>query len=887
MGSTITKLKFSGVATHKNRMSEVREGALAIGESLLLDRESIAEPRRGQPYESFTAIGTALQSFRRLIAFGGKLISHIATTLRRRDSASSWVAYTGTYTEPDTGFRIRDAQQNSSLYFTTNAGIKKLESLTSTPRAAGVHAPLDGRGSTTGASGFLADSTAVGYRAILYYTDANDVEVPSAPSQRLIVQNSSGGTRNVALTWYIPSGLTTSYYYKIYRSETTEAVSDPPSDELQLVIEGQLTSANISAGNFTATDSTPDSLRGEKLYTSPSIEGPENANDEPPLARDLTSFQGLMLYANVTGKHRFFLNLLGTGTSALRFVSDNVSTTNGSAAMTSVATTTTLRVGMKIKAAAGIPATARILTIDSATTLTMSVNATASGARDVEFQDVVRIGGVEYFGATATVVANKEFQVYTAGTASQNIESTALDFGLVVNGNASATVYVFYDSAFDGFPGQMRIQERAVGGSSFQVSTTAPEAFSPVLPTTDSGAQVSKADRRPNFIVPSKADQPEAVPLGSGIRCGVTAIRRIIALREAVIVLSDVVGILTGTDRSNLRYDELDSTTRLIAPETAVVVNDAVYAYSNQGVVKISPQGVQIASREIERDLVRASRLTGFADSAFAIAYETDRSYILAVPTANSATPTFLWRYHAFTDAWTHALATVSCGIVDPATDELCLGDGTPSLMRRERKNFNRTDYADDELPVNITSSSGLTVNLTSAALLLPLDLLVQGANEVRIAAINSNALTMASVATWSNGAATVYRPIDVVIELMPFHAGDPAQMKQFTEMFLIFREAEFSGLLVEFASDFFPNFDYSVTVGVADPESDWGSQLPMGSDVQNEQVIRLFVPREIQRCHWIRPRLSFSICRESMALAGYAFKVRPMSSRFRGAIAA
>jgi len=91
---------------------------------------------------------------------------------------------------------------------------------------------------------------------------------------------------------------------------------------------------------------------------------------------------------------------------------------------------------------------------------------------------------------------------------------------------------------------------------------------------------------------------------------------------------------------------------------------------------------------------------------------------------------------------------------------------------------------------------------------------------------------------------------------------------------------------VVSFASDFFPNFSYSVTVGIADPSSTW-TDLPEGSAVKNEQIVRVFVPREIQRCHWIRARLTFSICRESMALAGYSYKVRPMSSRFRGAIAA
>lgn len=888
----ITRLKIAGVATHKNRMSEVREGALAVAESILIDRESLAEPRRGNPFEdsTFSSIFAPGDTFGRLIAYGGKILAHGDGALKRQDAVDTWTPYVGgSFDVPDVGFRVHDAQANGSLYMTSDVGIQKLDDVAGSPRLAGTPRPLDLQGSLTGSSGYLEDDTAVGYKSVLYYTDAQGVDIVSAPSATLVVQNTVGGgaTRNVALTCYIPSGLSTSYYWKVFRSEQTEDADDPPSDELQLVASGQLSSANISAGSFTVTDSTPDSLRGEKLYTSPSLEGPAQANDQPPLARDICSFLGLMLYANVTGKHRFFLNLLGTGTTALRFVSDNVATTNLSAVVTSVATTTTLRVGMKVKAAVGIPSTARILSIDSGTQITMTVQATATGARDVEFQDVVRVDTVEYFAASATVAGSKEFLLSTSGTASQNIENTARAFGFVVNQNASARVFVFYDSPFDGFPGQMRIEERAIGGAEFQLSSTATEAFSPTLPSTDSGAQVSLADRRPNFLVPSKDGQPESVPIGSGFPCGTTPIRRVLALRESAIVLSDVVGILSGTGRDNISYSELDSTTRLIAPESAVVVNDAVYAMSNQGVVRISPQGVTIASRDIERDLIRLSRLSNFATLAFAVGYETDRSFILAVPTDESDTQcTFIWRYHAFTDAWTHAIASVSCGVVDPSTDQLLLADQDASLVRRERKTFTRTDYADDALTVAITSSSGTTVNLSDASLLLPRDLLVQGANEVRIASLVGNALTMASTATWSNGAATAYRPIDCVIELLPFTGGEPALMKQFTELHLVFREAEFLGLDVAFANDFFPNFDYGVTVGVADPQSAW-SDLPMGSDPQNEQIIRVFVPREVQRCHWMRARLTFSICRESMAFAGYTYKTRAMSSRFRGANAA
>ena len=211
-----TSLKLRGVATHKNRMSEVREGALARAENLIIDRESIAEPRRGLPYYGDAISAGA--NYRRLIPYEAKLIAHVSTTLYRDNGSGTWTSYSGTFTEPASGYRLRDAQSNGNLYVTSATGIRKLDELAGTWRSAGLHSPLDGRGTLSGASGFLADDSAVGYRATFYYADANGNEIESAPSHGKIIQNSAGGTRDVALTWYLPTGLTTSHFYRIYRS---------------------------------------------------------------------------------------------------------------------------------------------------------------------------------------------------------------------------------------------------------------------------------------------------------------------------------------------------------------------------------------------------------------------------------------------------------------------------------------------------------------------------------------------------------------------------------------------------------------------------------------------------------------------------------------------
>lgn len=879
------QMRLRGVGTHKNP-SETRQGQVRRAESLVNDREGLLEPRRGLPFESTTPIVAPGDEFKKLLAYQGTLIAHGEDTLYRQVSASSWTAYSGTYEDPDDGFRIQSALANSNLYLTTFEGLMKLDDVTSTPRAAGTPRPLDATYTLTGSSGFMADDTAVGYRVTLFYTDANDNEIESEPSQSLVAQNTVGGgaTRNVALTVYIPSGLTTSYYWRVYRSAQTEAAADVPSEEMQVAAEGQLTSANISAGNFTLTDATPDALRGATAYFSPSVEGIASGNALPPLALDLCVFRGYTFLFDVLGRQRFFLNLLGTGDAALRYYVDaTVGTTNLSGVLTGILSTATLRAGMRAKGT-GVSATARIVTVDSGTQVTVSPVSSATATVSVEFGDLLRIDGVEYFAASATVTASKEFLVTTSGTVSQNLEATARAIVRVVNANASAEVYGYYVSSVDDTPGRLMFEEREIGNSPFQLSTTAPEAFSPVLPTTDNGTQISKADAKFNAAAISKFQQPEAFPIGQSVLCGDSDLLRGLALRDAIIVLSDVVGIITGTDISNFRYDVLDQTTRLIGPETAVVVNDAVYAMTNQGVVRISTQGAQIASRDIERELLGSSVFDPFYETAFGLARETDRCYELYIPTGdNDEYAKFAWRHNAFTEAWTHATLDASCGLVDPATDEVVLIDQTTAKVRHERRLYDRTDFADHSFAVTIsgagTPQTTITVNSTTG--LLDGDLLVQSTREIRISdVVNGTTLLMAESATWSNGAATAYRPIAWAFDTLPWDAGEPTALKKATQFSLTLREALVGPITVEFATDLSPNFSSSArcTLTPADTGGSF-SELPDGADPVAEQVLRCYIPRRCQYFHGLRVRVSGTVARERLAIEGYGFKARTLGA--------
>lgn len=126
-------------------------------------------------------------------------------------------------------------------------------------------------------------------------------------------------TASVQIQITIPEGITTDYFYQLYRSSIAQATGPValddivPSDELQLVYEAYPTSAEISAGEVDFIDVTPDEFRGANLYTNPATgEGILQSNDLPPLAKDINRFKNVVFFANTQTRQRMALNLLGT-----------------------------------------------------------------------------------------------------------------------------------------------------------------------------------------------------------------------------------------------------------------------------------------------------------------------------------------------------------------------------------------------------------------------------------------------------------------------------------------------------------------------------------------------------------------------------------------------
>lgn len=472
-------LKARGLFISPNPLSAMPQGAMSVADNVVIDYENLVASRRG-----FNFYGSAVSGdINALFNYNNSLILSYASKLAYdSNNAGTWVDYSGTYADPDSEYRMRSLESNKNFYFTTSAGVKKLDALTSTPVSAGAPRALDGSGTTTGATGFLANNFQVAYRLVWGYRDANSNLIIGAPSARVLVANASGGTRNVALSFDIPAGITTSWFYQLYRSADS-STSVEPDDELQLVDEGQPTAAMITAKTLTLTDSRPSDLRGVTLYTSPSQQGIENANFPPPFAKDMALFKGTAFYGNVKSKNTFTLSLLGTGLPNIGY-DTQTGNLNSTTAVTALSDTSDFHVGMAVSGT-GIPAGTKIAQIVSGTAITLTKAATATAAAvSLTFRDVVRFGDLEFYAGAANSPSTNVFKVTSGGTPAEDVQQTAIDLVSVVNQSTTNTAYyAYYISGFNDLPGTFQIEERGIGGATFLVTSSAGSSFGPILPT--------------------------------------------------------------------------------------------------------------------------------------------------------------------------------------------------------------------------------------------------------------------------------------------------------------------------------------------------------------------------------------------------------------------
>ncbi len=765
-----------------------------------------------------------------LFEYDERLVAYNGGTFAYQNSAgsTSFTSIAGAYQPPFNSELLGDAVirsfiPNQNMYLTTSTGIKRFEFSASALNNAGGLPGLDGNASTTGSSGWMTDNTAVAYRMVWVYKDSFDTDIVGAPSERVIVSNTAGGgaTRDVSLTFTIPTGVTTDFTYKIYRSSMSATSATEPDDELKLVIQDSPSSGEISAKLFTLTDSTPDSLRGEDLYTNSGQQGIAQANEVPPIALDFCLFKGYALYANTQVRQRFFLTLTS------------------------------------VDAPDGIQA-----------------------------NDTVTINGIVYTGKASETIASNEFKVTTSSTPAENIDLTARSLIRVINRSTTTNgVYATYSSGFGDLPGEILIFERTLGGGTFPIASSRTTCWSPVLPES------SSSDRNVNKLYWSKPQQPEAVPIVNNISIGSanSPIERIIALRDRVIVFKPEGGFRLTGESAPFVVNLLDDTIHLIGSNTPAALNNQIFCLTNQFVAAISETSVAIVSRPIEKDLQRLLTADLLAELKinvvlFGAGYETDRKYILALPTeAEDIRATQYYVYNTVTQTWTHWTlpSDMSFALVNSFDDKMYwIGDE----MYQERKEFDLTDYADFEYSRTIVSFDDTEVELNSTTDIVEGSFIEQSDSVFALVTevVDSTHVIVDRIQDWALTTVTVETPITIATKYAPIHGGSPGIQKIFQEFTCFFDEAQFSTLRFTFSTD---NYGAGDDVSVMPVDQGGFGIRPFGIDpwgdvIKTLQPIRDFFTRNTSRARWMLIEINHSEARSQFALEGISIQLEGISPR-------
>jgi hypothetical protein len=216
---------------------------------------------------------------------------------------------------------------------------------------------------------------------------------------------------------------------------------------------------------------------------------------------------------------------------------------------------------------------------------------------------------------------------------------------------------------------------------------------------------ISENEANPNRLAYSKLQQPEAVPAINTLDIGTKdkAIKRIVSLRDSLFIFKEE-GIyrLAGQSPTSFSVDLFDNSASVIAPDTAAVLNNKIYILTTQGVLMISDTGVDIISKPIENILLQYGKNPNFSNLCFGFASESDRSYYMWVPEKiDDTNSTLCLRFNTDTNSWSTWDRAQTCGVVNTKDDKIYLGS-VDGYIEAERKNLDRTDYADREFDVNI-----------------------------------------------------------------------------------------------------------------------------------------------------------------------------------------
>jgi hypothetical protein len=814
-------------------------GALIKGDNISITRENIIQDRRG-----YLAYGSLNNTTAQLMTYMSTVLAQNSDKVSYDNGSGTFTEYSGTYSPPS-GQKMRFVEANNNLYVTTDSGIKVFTDITGTaarqagaPRCLNVTLALSSAGSPV----LVTTAHSAAYQVVVQRTDVNGNVLFGYPSGRNWIANSTGATRDITVTVGLNPEVTTSDVIQVYRTPiSADVASDTAGAELYLVYQASPSAGDITAGTFSFTDILIDALatKNAVIYTAPSQQGALQANDIPPLCKDIALYKAsYMMYANTQTKQQLSTTLLATASLSTHTLSF----------------------------------------YDSSNTLLFTLT---SGA--------------------AENTATGTFKAFTAGTTAQNIDDTAKSIVNVANRYASNTALnAFYVSSNDSLPGQILFEARSLGSLAFYTlasnSALGNSFFPPIQTATATAATTSSNTIQKNAVYFSKNQELEAVPTLNYLLAGASNknILRIAPLRDALVIIKeDGVYLLRGESANNFTINPLDLTVICRATDSVVVLANQVIMLSNQGVVAISENGVSVISREIEPNIIPLLTYSAINTATTGISYESERSYFLSTIQTNTDTvQTQTYVYNIFTKTWVRWTFGINAAIVEPTADKLYFGKPTSSTVYKERKDFQDTDYADPEVAIVITSATTSTINFTIIGSVPQVGwTIVQDSAIVSIESIEYIAGEYVATAasdvpdTVVAGAATIYPNVGFDIEWDTWTGQQSAGiLKQVRQIVILADNIPGNNSATTIGITFRTNFDeIRDEVSVNIPAGAWGSgawgTMPWGGS-GDTYGYRTFVTKNKQFCMYLNPGVIHRNSRQKLVIAGFSLTYEPIGEK-------
>jgi hypothetical protein len=569
----------------------------------------------------------------------------------------------------------------------------------------------------------------------------------------------------------IPSQINdTSYIYQIYRSSVSNNNTVPQGD-YKLLAEANLDNVQLTAEFVEYNDTTTELLiaSNAQLYTNNTQEGSLQENSRPPKSTDIALFRNYAFYSNTTQYGRLELALDAPNNLVngdIITIANTILEFRGNALNEPVGNDR-VRSSCADDGAGGLVVTqvnhgfvlgdvVFVLFNNGLTGLPFGFYTVYGPITANTFKigsGVSGTGSVTYNGVFSSVTGRRLVKLFNSTAPDSSIaiatDQTARFIVEAINRNPSSTVYAQYTSTLSGSPGKMTFESKTFSGGIFSATAgivLAGNAFTPTLPV--SGTSVSSTqDKLRNQISVSKINEPEAVPLTNTFLVGTreAAILRILPLRDSLIILKeDGVFRLNGLTPNDFSVTLLDSTVFCRASESATVLSNSVYSFTNQGVVQISDSNVRILSRPIEPYLTTFNNNTVIESLASGVAYESERLYMLSIlaPNSDGTIADITYVYNYLNDSWS-TISQVnnifSTGTVSTLNDNLY---GVPSVRKnsitRERKDHTKIDNSVDAYPCQTFIS--IPANL----------MLIAGSNIVQVKFKQAHRLILSQTVTLS-----------------------------------------------------------------------------------------------------------------------------------------